>query len=209
MKTFVLVIGLLLSQAVYAQQGNGTPGSPIVAMSADPAQIARDVRASLAFYGRTDDAYWIGISNHPTGPFSNGLWYLGWNKYWEDRADPMNTGAANPSDAGLPALHRDVASLPVPPSVPVPSPTVTLDLSMLIQTVGSLQAQIESVSAQNERIFANLTAQISAVNDHIAAVDTKFDAYEHNPPWLQKILTNKTLWTMVATAFGTWKLAGK
>jgi hypothetical protein len=91
----------------HATTGDGTQGNPFVAMSADPTQIAHDVRASMAFFGYpvSDDAYWIGACNHP-GQFSNGLWYEGWNKYWEDRMTPGNTGAADPNDGSLPALHR-------------------------------------------------------------------------------------------------------
>ncbi len=85
--------------------GTGTQIDPIVAMSSDPAQIARDVHASLAFFDGGDDKYWIDKASH-AGMFSNRLWYLGWNKYWEDRCDPTNTGSANPTDAGLPAVHR-------------------------------------------------------------------------------------------------------
>ncbi len=86
--------------------GTGTQADPIVAMSSDPVTIARDVRASLAFFNRHDDGYWIDHASH-AGMFSNGKWYLGWNRYWEDRADLTNvTGSANPNDAGLPAVHR-------------------------------------------------------------------------------------------------------
>jgi len=97
----------------------GTPTDPIIAMSADPAQIARDVRASLAYYGRTDDAYWISLCDHPGGPFSNGKWYHGWNRYWELRADPSNTGSADPNEAANPAIHR---AIPPPSAAPVDEP---------------------------------------------------------------------------------------
>ena len=174
MKTCWLVLCLLLSQAVYAQTGTGTPADPIIAMSCDPAQVAKDVRASLAFYGRTDDGYWVGIANHTTGPFSNGLWYCGWNRYWEDRAAPGNNGSANPADANLPALHRDGGAPPTPPVQP-PAPTV--DLSVVYQRLDALSAQLEVVHhdlyAQTERGYLDLVARLTVVTTQATAIDAK------------------------------------
>lgn len=89
----------------------GDPGSqsnPIIAMSAAPADIAASVRASRQFYGfgpnPADDQYWIDKASHAE-QFSNGNWYLGWNRYWEVRADPANTGSADPNLGGQPAIH--------------------------------------------------------------------------------------------------------
>lgn len=89
----------------------GDPGSqsnPIIAMSAVLADIAASVRASRQFYGfgpnPPDDQYWIDKASHAE-QFSNGNWYLGWNRYWEVRADPANTGSADPNLGGQPALH--------------------------------------------------------------------------------------------------------
>lgn len=81
----------------------GDPGSqtnPIIAMSADPAAIAASVRLSLQSYGigfnPSVDQYWIDHASS-VGQFSNGKWYLGWNAYWHARADPANTGSADPN----------------------------------------------------------------------------------------------------------------
>jgi hypothetical protein len=89
----------------------GDPGSqtnPIIAMSADLTAIAASVRASRQFYGfgpnPADDQYWIDHAK-AAAQFSNGKWYLGWNRYWEVRADPANTGSADPSLGGEPAIH--------------------------------------------------------------------------------------------------------
>lgn len=87
----------------------GTPGAqdmPIIAMSSNPAQIAIDVRASLAFFGYAPaaDAYWVGKATNPE-QFSNGKWYQGWNAYWEARASPGNTGSADPNLGDQPAVH--------------------------------------------------------------------------------------------------------
>lgn len=89
----------------------GDPGSqtnPIVAMSIDPAAIAASVRSSLQFYGigfnPAIDNYWIGLASSPA-QFSNGKWYQGWNRYWEVRANPSNTGSADPALGSEPAQH--------------------------------------------------------------------------------------------------------
>lgn len=87
----------------------GDPGSqsnPIIAMSSDPAAIANSVRLSRQFYGfgpnPADDQYWINLAS-TTAQFSNGKWYLGWNAYWHARADPANTGSADPNLGDLPS----------------------------------------------------------------------------------------------------------
>ena len=85
----------------------GSQSNPIIAMSSDPAAIAASVRASRQFYGfgaATDDQYWIDKAS-TVAQFSNGKWYLGWNRYWEVRADPANTGSADPALGSLPAIH--------------------------------------------------------------------------------------------------------
>src|SRR5207248_1898437 len=80
---------------------------PHVDESADPTAIAAAVRASRQFYGfgaGTDDQYWIDKASTPA-QFSNGKWYLGWNRYWEVRADPHNTGSADPNLGSLPSIY--------------------------------------------------------------------------------------------------------
>src|SRR5882762_4444877 len=119
MKTVLLSIVLLLSVAgnTFAQHGTGNSESdPLIAMSGDPVQLAIDVHASLVFFGRTDDAYWISVCNHPSNGFSDGVWRLGWNRYFEDRATPGNNGSANPSDGNLPALHTAQHTTIPPPT---------------------------------------------------------------------------------------------
>ncbi len=89
----------------------GDPGSqtnPIIAMSKDPGAIATAVRASLQFYGigpGPTDQYWIDKASVP-GQFSNGKWYQGWNAYWEARANPHNTGSADPNLGSQPSVHQ-------------------------------------------------------------------------------------------------------
>lgn len=85
----------------------GSQTNPIIAMSTDPTKIAASVRASRQFYGfgpGVSDQYWIDKAS-VAGQFSNGKWYQGWNRYWEVRADPANTGSADPNLGGQAALH--------------------------------------------------------------------------------------------------------
>jgi hypothetical protein len=170
-KTALCVIVLLVSQAVYAQQPGTSANNPIIAMSADPAQIALDVRASLAFLGYppSDDAQWIGYCDHVSNGWSDGLWRLGWNRYWEVRAS--GAAAADASLGNLPAVHRSTPTAPVPAPVPPPAPAPTFDLS-------SLQASVSAISAQNERIFADLQNRITAVSGQVSALDAKVSAIQ-------------------------------
>jgi hypothetical protein len=96
--------------------GPGSFGEPIVAMSADPAQIALDVQSSYDYFspiaiaagksiGTVD--YWVGLAS-TAHQFSNGKWHLGHNKYWEDRMDIHNPGfpsSADPAGGAIPAVH--------------------------------------------------------------------------------------------------------
>ena len=92
---------------------SGSPGgsasNPISVMSTQPDQIRLDVAASwnhyhpLALAQRGHDIgpldQWVGYASNPD-TFSDGKWYLGFNRYWEDRMDCNNPGfpgAADPS----------------------------------------------------------------------------------------------------------------
>lgn len=87
-------------------------------MSSNSSQITKDVAASLAFFGssatNTDASYWISKAS-TAEQFSDGLWYLGWNKYWEDRMTPGNTGSADPAGGKQPAQHLDAYWTTQPP----------------------------------------------------------------------------------------------
>jgi hypothetical protein len=133
--------------------GTGTLADPIIAMSADPAQIARDVRASLAAVGRVDDAYWVQKASSPA-PFSNGLWHLGWNRYWEVRAEPSNTGSADPALGRQPATAR----APVGPPSPVPGPLEPAppsDLAaLMLARLTQIEARLTAMEAELRKYFA-------------------------------------------------------
>jgi hypothetical protein len=129
--------------------GTGTLTDPIVAMSADLEQIRRDVRASLAHFGRTDDPYWLEKESTPA-QFSNGLWHLGHNRYWEARMDPTNPGSADPTLGKVVALYWSEVTVPVPPMV-VP-PVVPVD-------------EVPPTTATDVRLYTLLTLLTSAVNE--------------------------------------------
>ena len=103
----VVVVPPVVIPPTYVPHGSGlSAADPVIAMSADPAICAINVRASLAFFGRTDDSYWRGACGPASNGWSDLVWRQGWNKYWEDRADPTNQGSANPKDGNLPAVHQ-------------------------------------------------------------------------------------------------------
>jgi hypothetical protein len=83
--------------------GTGTEADPFVAM--DPTRMAEEIRASLAFFGTADDGYWLPKAQ-AVGMYSDGKWYHGWNRYLETRAEPGNTGSADPALGRLPAVHQ-------------------------------------------------------------------------------------------------------
>lgn len=128
--------------------GTGTFADPIVAMSADPAQIVRDVLASLAHYGRTDGPYWTDKELSPA-QFSNGLWHLGHNRYWEARMDPTNTGSADPNLGKLPALYWPTVIVPVPPvDPPLPDPPTAPPDETAAGVLKLVLAQLEALNAR-------------------------------------------------------------
>ena len=129
--------------------GTGTQADPIIAMSADPAQIRRDIRASLAHFNRTDDAYWFAKETHPEAPFSNGLWYVGHNRYWETAMHPDDTGSRNPADGGRPALYLAV-SIDVPPPVVVPPvnpPPLENVLALVVGHLAAIDTRLTALEA--------------------------------------------------------------
>jgi hypothetical protein len=154
--------------------GTGTLHDPIVAMSADLEQIRRDVRASLAHFNRTDDPYWLEKASAPA-EFSNHLWYLGHNRYWETAMQPDDTGSRNPLDGGRPALYLASVDVPVgntpppvgtnPPPDAVP-PTTATDvrlytlLTLLTSAVNELvdqHARLDVLNGRLETVQSQLT----------------------------------------------------
>lgn len=137
--------------------GTGTPADPIIAMSADLWQIARDVRASLFHFNRTDDAYWLEKESTPA-QFSNGLWHLGHNRYWEARMDPTNTGSANPEWGRQGALFvapvPGPVTLPDPPSAP-PDETAAGVLKLVLARLEAIEARL-AVIEQRPTTYAPL-----------------------------------------------------
>lgn len=127
--------------------GTGTQSDPIIAMSGDPAQIARDIRASLAHWGRTDDPYWNEKEGTPA-QFSNGLWHLGHNAYWEMRMNPANTGSADPmlgrSPANISAGGDGNVILP-PRGDPEPTPQSEVLAALTLARLNAIDRQLETL----------------------------------------------------------------
>jgi hypothetical protein len=144
--------------------GTGTQADPIIAMSADPAQIHADVRASLLAVNRIDDAYWVEKAGTPA-QFSNGLWFLGHNAYWEARMDPRNPGSADPALGWLPANARAVSE--IPPLSPLPVPAVTppdptpqreVLAALTLARLNSIDARLADLENRGAQVFQQTVA---------------------------------------------------
>jgi hypothetical protein len=156
-----------------AQIGTGTtPSDPIVAMSCEPTQVVKDIRASLAFLGRTDDGYWFTLAGHVTNPFGDG-YYCGWNRYWEYRAEHPELSSGNRPDAKLPALHRDGGVVLPPTGEPPVQPQVVTDLTPILSALARIQASIDDAAAARERIFADDVAGRQELKTIAMGIDAK------------------------------------
>lgn len=80
---------------------------------------------------------------------------------------------------------------------PVVAPPVVTPPPM--QTVVDLSA----ITAQNERIFANLTAQLQAVTEQNAALAAQLRQHDEEPAFLTKMLSNRFV-QIAMTSLGTW-----
>lgn len=158
--------------------GTGTQQDPIVAMSADPAQIARDVRASLAHFNRTDDAYWLEKESAPA-KFSNEFWHLGHNRYWETAMAPTDTGSRNPADGRLPALYLApvVVVVPPPPDPPPMPPSPDTIASITLSRVQVLETQLASVV----EVLTDLNTRLAAASAQLESVQTSLTTLALRP----------------------------
>jgi hypothetical protein len=179
--------------------GTGTLTDPIVAMSADPAQIARDVRESLAHFNRTDDPYWLDKESK-MAQFSNGLWHLGHNRYWEARMDPTNTGSADPNLGKLPALYTlpnvPVPPLPDPPPGPGPSPETIASMTLkCLQTIDrTLFTLVTTVNTATDALI-DLDRRVQALNGQLTTVQSQMTEFTLRPapPYTGRLSLNLRL----------------
>lgn len=125
--------------------GSGTSASdPRVTSSLDPAYLTAAILASYAgTHGgavepASDFDYWFGLASHP-GQYSDGIWRIGWNAYWEARMEPTNTGSASPALGDQPARYLP-GGTPTPAPGPTPVPTPGADLSSILKRLEVLEA---------------------------------------------------------------------
>lgn len=87
---------------------------------------------------------------------------------------------------------------PVQPPVVVPPyqpPPVYTDL-------GPIYQRLDSLSAQAERMFSDLTARDAARAAQIAAVDQRLEKHDNEPGWLKKVMTNSNTYVAVLGVLG-------
>lgn len=212
-----VALWLLLAAPATAQTfaGTGTVADPWHAMSCDPVQAAKDVRGSLAFWGKTDDAYWVKFTA-TLNPWGDG-WWCGWNKYWEDRTDPANPGSDARENRQLPSLHRVPDGTPdvvvVPVSQPPSTPAVVRDQSAMLDAIANLQAalyavgqEVHVINQEQEAIAAEHRTMHQQVVGLIQALPQTLQAPSSGPSMFGKIggalgsfFSNPAVLTGVAT----------
>lgn len=105
-----------------------------------------------------------------------------WGQNW--------TSAVTPQPAPTPTPDPVPTPTPTPAPAPQPGPVLTPPID-----VQSILNRLQELYDQQERIFANTTAQMKAHDDHLTQHDT-------NPSWLGKVMSNR--YTQIALgAFGT------
>ena len=85
----------------------------------------------------------------------------------------------------------------VPPVVvpPYQPPPVAIDL-------GPVYQRLDSLSAQTERMFADLTARDAARAAQVAAVDQRLEAHDTKPGWLKAVFTNGKTYAAIVGVLG-------
>ena len=91
----------------------------------------------------------------------------------------------------------------VPPVVtpPYQPPPVYTDLTPIYQ-------RLDSLSAQAERMFADLTARDAARAAQIAAVDAHLEQHDKDPSWVRKFFTNSNTYVAIAGVIGGFLAKG-
>ena len=102
--------------------------------------------------------------------------------------------AIDPGDAGGPSVP--------PPSGPSgPSVPVYTDLTPVLN-------RLDSLSAQAERIYADLAARDAARAAQIAAVDKRLEIHDNDPSWVRKFFTNSNTYVAIAGVLGGFLAKG-
>jgi hypothetical protein len=90
----------------------------------------------------------------------------------------------------------DAPPVVVPPVVVPPyQPPVYTDL-------GPVYQRLDAMSAQAERMFADLTARDAARAAQIQAVDVRLEKHDTEPGWLKKVMTNSNTYVAVLGVLG-------
>jgi len=156
--------------------------------------------------GPDDTGYWLSTYDH-YGRYSDGVCRAGWNAYTESRLRGL--GGSSPEMGDQPALFLPSSIvLPVTPTNPVVAPPIVVPAPPVTFPISP--TQLFDASLLHQQILA-LQQQLAQVDAHMTAIDVKFDAYEQNPPWLKKFLTNPAVLGVLSTvtAFGLCRAGGK
>ena len=83
---------------------------------------------------------------------------------------------------------------PVQPPVVVPPPVYT--------DLGPVYSRLDALSAQAERIYADLVARDAARAMQLEAVDKRLEKHDNEPGWLKKALTNSNTYVAILGVVG-------
>lgn len=97
---------------------------------------------------------------------------------------------------------------PVPPPVVVPPVVVQPNPLPTTTDIGPVLLRLEALSAQAERMFADLTARDAARAAQIAAVDKRLEQHDTDPSWVRKFFTNSNTYVAVAGVLGGFLAKG-
>ena len=89
---------------------------------------------------------------------------------------------------------------PVQPPVVVPPPVYT--------DLGPVYSRLDALSAQAERIYADLVARDAARAMQIQAVDTRLERHDNDPSWVRKFFTNSNTYVAIAGVLGGFLAKG-
>ena len=148
--------------------------------------------------GNQCDGYAVDIVAYPDGRIVDILTDAGGQNgpTWS-QGEPVEASrwrpAVDPGDSG-----PVVPPVVVPPSQP---PPVYTDLSPVYQ-------RLDSLSAQAERMFADLTARDAARAAQIAAVDRRLELHDNDPSWARKFFTNSNTYVAIAGVLGGFLAKG-
>lgn len=178
--------------------GSGTEADPYRCSPITPEYLGPAVEASWkGTHGglpisSTDRSYWMDKASHPE-EYSDLLWRVGWNRYWETRMRPDNDGSANPKLGDLPAQYQP-GDVIVPPEPPITDINAKLDVILenqgtILRGIGVIINKEDQIISNMRDIFSNMAANQSEL---LAAINSISTGVTNFPDYKGKLGLNMT-----------------